>query len=240
MLLVDVTREGLLRLLPPAGEVAEIGTARGDFAAAILASNRPRRLHLIDPWEHQADAAYAADPNNLAQDDFDRRLAEVAARFAEPLAAGVVTLHRAYSPAAAAGFADASLDWIYVDGMHTRDAVLADLRGFDAKVKPGGLILGHDYTTHPDFRALGFGVVEAVNQFIAETGYTFVCLTYEGSPTYALAKDPASPMARHLFAGIMYTVQTVVEIEAAEHRRMTQHDVTGPDGKAFRTVIGFG
>ena len=239
MFLVDVEREFLLTLLPSSGEVAEIGTAKGDFAEQILARNKPRRLHLVDPWEHQADPSYSADPNNISQADFDRRYQDVVTRFTAPAATGQVVLHRAYSPAAAEHFADESLDWIYIDGMHTEAAVLADLIAFAPKVKPHGLILGHDYTTHQAFRAMGFGVVEAVNRFVTQAGYTFLALTYEGSPSYAIARNPASPAVRHFMSGILTRIQTVVEIEGIERREMTQKDVMGPDGKPFRTVIGF-
>ena len=44
---------------------------------------------------------------------------------------------------AAASFADESLAFLYVDG--DKDAVLADLRAFYGKVRPGGVVAGHDW-----------------------------------------------------------------------------------------------
>jgi len=38
-----------------------------------------------------------------------------------------------------------SLDWVYIDGCHEYEAVLADLRFFLTRVKRGGLICGDDY-----------------------------------------------------------------------------------------------
>ncbi len=239
MFLVFLSRSDLLRFLPPGGVVAEIGTAEGDFAVDILANASPRKLHLIDPWEFQSGAAYARDPNNVPQAEADARYNAVRARFAEPIAAGRVEIHRAYSPLAADGFADGYFDYVYIDGMHTKEAVLADLRGFDAKVKPDGLILGHDYTKHPGYLAMGFGVVETVNRFVIERGYEFTCLTHEGSPTYLLAKNPGSAARNHVLGGLMRKVLGVVEIVDAERREMMQRDVAGPDGKPFRTILSF-
>lgn len=239
MFLIMISRIDLLRLLPPGGVVGEIGTAEGDYAAEILAKARPSKLHLIDPWEHQAREDYARDATNVDDAQFAIRHDGVLARFAEPIATGQVVIHRAYSPAAAALFPDEYFDYVYIDGMHTEQATSADLRGFDRKVKKGGLILGHDYATHPGARAMGFGVVEAVNRFIGETGYEFCCLTYEGSPSYVIAKDPASPMRNYLLGNIMRSVPGIVEIENAERRELTQKNVVGADGKPVRMILGY-
>lgn len=239
MFLVSASRAQLLCLMEPDSVVAEVGTAAGDFAETILANAKPRRLHLIDPWEHQDRADYLPDQNNLSPEAFETRHAAVQARFAPQIASGQVVINRAYSPQAAELFADGYFDFVYIDGMHTVDAVLDDLYAFDAKVKPDGLILGHDYTTHPDYRAMGFGVVEAVNQFVVETGYELLCVTYEGSPSFVIAKDRAS-LDRHRFLGrLMHNVPMVVEIDNAERREMVHKDVLRSDGTPFRTIIGY-
>ena len=60
-------------------------------------------------------------------------------------------------------------DWVYVDAMHTYDAVLADLRAFSPLVRENGL---SPVTTTNHFAALaeGYGVIEAVNEFVKESG----------------------------------------------------------------------
>lgn len=70
---------------------------------------------------------------------------------------------------------DLSLDWVYLDADHERKAVEADLAAWYPKVRPGGLVAGHDYIVHPDF-----GVVEALSKFCANHGYT-VSLVEEGT-----------------------------------------------------------
>lgn len=62
------------------------------------------------------------------------------------------------SRAAASRFADHSIDVLYLDALHDKDFVLSELNAWLPKVRPGGIIAGHDYCT-------GFGVMEAVPQF---------------------------------------------------------------------------
>ena len=49
------------------------------------------------------------------------------------------------SVAAAATFADASVDFVFIDARHTYDAVSEDLRAWWPKIRPGGILAGHDY-----------------------------------------------------------------------------------------------
>jgi predicted O-methyltransferase YrrM len=39
---------------------------------------------------------------------------------------------------------DRSLDFVFIDAEHTTEAVLSDVQAWRDKVRPGGLILGHD------------------------------------------------------------------------------------------------
>src|SRR5579863_9495292 len=65
MLLCAINRNQLLHFLPKGGEGAEIGVAKGEFSEALLGTVQPRKLHLIDPWEHQEREDYAHDGNNV-------------------------------------------------------------------------------------------------------------------------------------------------------------------------------
>ena len=189
MLLCPIPRSQLLHYLPKGGEVAEIGVANGDFSSDILEFASPRRLHLIDPWEHQDRADYAGDANNVADAKQEARFNAVLARFRDKIDGNTVCVHRDYAEDAVSFFADRQLDWVYVDGMHTFDAAYHDLTAYQHKVKADGFIVGHDYTNNIQARQWNFGVVEAVNRFVLEFGYEFVALTLENFPTYVLCKD---------------------------------------------------
>lgn len=225
MLLCPINRIQLLQFLPSGGEVAEIGVAEGDFSAAILANAPPRRLHLIDPWEHQDREDYRPDVSNVAATEQEARYTAVRARFAAEIASGGVNLMRDYSEDAVAFFADGQLDWVYVDGMHTAEAAYRDLTLYYPKLRSGGFLAGHDYTNHAQAQAWNFGVVEAVNRFVLERGLRFIALTYEAFPTYVLAAD--GPMAQALHDTLVRHVPYVIELRdfpragRFEHRHVT-------------------
>lgn len=44
-------------------------------------------------------------------------------------------------------YASESLDFVYVDALHTRDDTESLLRAYVPKIKPGGMLAGHDYDT---------------------------------------------------------------------------------------------
>jgi hypothetical protein len=178
-LLLPMRRERLLRYLPSQARVAEIGVARGRFSAQIKSTCQPLSLTLIDPWLEQDTSIYGGDGNNAAQTEQDRRFQRVSRRFASRQC----QILRKFSADAAGEFDDGSLDWVYIDGNHSYDACLEDLRLWAAKVKNDGLILGHDFVPK-------FGVVEAVRDFIGETGFEVAALTVEHFPTYVIAKAP--------------------------------------------------
>lgn len=59
--------------------------------------------------------------------------------------------HRMLSTEAAHLYPDDSIDLVYIDANHVYDDVLADIAAWLPKVRPGGVIAGHDFTTEiPD------------------------------------------------------------------------------------------
>jgi hypothetical protein len=158
-------RERLLALLPEEGTCAEIGSWRGDFAAMILSSRRPRQLYLVDPWEYRAESEYQqawyGGPKQDGQAKMDAIHDSVADRFRPEIEAGQVLIRRARSVAAAASFSDESLDWVYIDGDHTYEGVKGDLEAYYRVVKSGGFLAGDDYSRGNWF---GDAVVRAVDE----------------------------------------------------------------------------
>ena len=74
-----------------------------------------------------------------------------------------LTAHRRLSADAAADVEDGSLDFVFIDACHSFEAVVEDLAAWWPKLKPGGLMAGHDYTNFE-------GVRRAVDQFVARHG----------------------------------------------------------------------
>jgi len=62
---------------------------------------------------------------------------------------GDVFFHRTTSAGAARVFDDASLDAVYIDADHKWWSVVQDLAAWWPKVRPGGVMLGHDFHLNP-------------------------------------------------------------------------------------------
>ncbi|HYM46137.1 MAG TPA: class I SAM-dependent methyltransferase, partial [Solirubrobacteraceae bacterium] len=139
----------MLALLPEGGVCAEIGTWRGDNAARILSSRRPRQLYLVDPWEYRTEDKYEqawfGRRARSGQQDMDAIYESVVDRFRSDIDNGQVVVKRQRSIDAAASFADDALDWVYIDGDHSYEGVKGDLEAYYRTVKSGGFLAGDDY-----------------------------------------------------------------------------------------------
>ena len=134
----DMGRDNLPELFNELGYTSgvEIGTERGIYAE-VLCSGMPN-LHLtcVDMWK--THAGYYGHRNQKRLDKYHR---EAQARL-EPFNC---TLLRAYSMDAVQQFEDKSLDFVYVDANHRIPAVVDDICAWLEKVRPGGIVAGHDY-----------------------------------------------------------------------------------------------
>jgi len=222
MLLVNTRRIELLGCVAPRGVAAEIGTAESYFAEYMLKGLKPRKLHLIDPWRFQDIPDYVQDANNTTDAEGDRRYKAVLEKFHEPILAGIVKVHRALSVKIADSFPDEYFDFIHIDGNHTYSACLADLHAFDRKVKRTGFITGHDYQTIPIARAHHNGVVQAVNCFVIETGYTLLTLTFEVAPTYIIVKNRDTEEATDFISDVAKNYLVMAQIMNVERKVFEQ------------------
>ncbi len=59
-------------------------------------------------------------------------------------------------------------------------------------------IRGHDFAVHAAARSSRFGVIQAVHEFVEETGYKLVAVTVEHFPTFVVAKNPAGATVQKL------------------------------------------
>lgn len=202
--------------------VLEIGTAEGDFANEILKVTQPRKLHLIDPWEFQDLKEYKKDPNNVSNCEAEERFTCVKERFREETELKVIEIYRNYSHSAISLFHDNCFDWIYIDGMHTFDAVIKDLWLYERKVKKEGFILGHDYANNPAAKQMNFDVVEAVNQFVKNSNWTFFGLTIEMFPTYILVHSSTKWMENDSINRMLGNLNYYIEINGLESKFFVQ------------------
>ena len=161
----DQVRAMLLRRMPKNGVCVEIGVWKGDFSEQILRLTRARELHLIDPWIFQPQFPKRMYSGNLAssQHDMDAIWEGVRQRFAQ---IDEVRVHRRFSSDLHEVLQGASLDWVYIDGNHSKPFVKQDLELSWRSLRSGGYITGDDYAWQ-DLDG-SYGVREAVEEFAAE------------------------------------------------------------------------
>ncbi len=153
------------------GRGAEIGVRDGRFSDRLLATWKGSVLISIDPWLSADPDAYV-DRSNVSQEEFEHLYLETQARLARHGARSEI--RRMTSLEAAALIPDGSLDFAYIDARHDYPSVLEDLEAWFPKVKPGGILAGHDYADI-DFGRTDFGVKSAVDEFFAARGIPVHC-----------------------------------------------------------------
>ncbi len=156
------TREELYKLVPAGADIAELGVEWGYNAAIMQWIIRPNSFLLIDSykqWTHN-------EPTDAEQ--------EAIYQFAVVRAGG--RLLRA-STHDAAGMIDDTFDFVYLDACHCYDAVKRDIADWWPKVRPGGMLAGHDY----------LGEVEAAVNSMFPNGLSY--LTQEQYPSWAVVKQ---------------------------------------------------
>jgi predicted O-methyltransferase YrrM len=114
-------------------------------------------------------------------------------KFADQIAAGQVEVNLGYSTTVVDRFAEAYFDWIYIDTDHSYRTTKLELEKYSLKVKPGGIIAGHDYIIGGWNRVVRYGVIEAVNEFCVTHHWEMIYLSLERSisPSFAIRKMDA-------------------------------------------------
>jgi hypothetical protein len=165
--LKQIARDYLLLKMPQGAVCAEIGVDEGDFSEQIIGATKPKKLHLIDPWQHldEYKGSCYGGLGPEGQSEMDRKYLKVQERFVSETKAGRAVLHRVTSEEATSLFDDSHLDWLYLDANHLYEFAKLDLELFYPKIKPGGYICGDDYGVKGWWEG---GVTKAVNEFVKE------------------------------------------------------------------------
>ena len=148
------------------GRAVEVGVKIGGYSEFMLKHWEGRELISIDPWL-PAPATEYVDKSNVDKDTHERFYERTLARLAK--FGERSTIWRMTSLEAAEAIADHSLDFAFIDARHDYESVKEDLQAWFDKIKPGGILAGHDYADghHPQGR---FGVKRAVDEFFAARG----------------------------------------------------------------------
>lgn len=136
---------------------AEIGVLYGGNTEWLLENTSPdlvEKVYGIDPYKKEffGDAAFAEVLYLKTQ----KKLQKFGKR---------CELMRLSSEAALSNFPAQTLDFVFIDGDHSYEAVHKDLKWLE-KVRPGGLLIGDDYHTS------SAGVIKAVDELCKKHHYT--------------------------------------------------------------------
>jgi predicted O-methyltransferase YrrM len=128
----------------------EIGSWRGKstayLAVEIVNSGKKIKLDCVDTWQGSLnEELHQTDPSVVNDTLFDEFVSNM-----KPVE-GYYTPVRSTSTEAANLYEDGSLDFVFIDAQHDYESVTSDIAAWISKVKPGGILAGHDLP-HPPVR----------------------------------------------------------------------------------------
>ena len=127
-------------------EGAEIGTDQGEYAEVLMKTVPKLSLLCIDPWGIGAYERGQQPESNEQQEFFENRYEETLERLTPYANCHII---RETSMEVAKIVGDNSLDFVYIDGNHDFLNVTQDIHYWYKKVRPGGILSGHDYVRYP-------------------------------------------------------------------------------------------
>ena len=126
----------------------EIGVDHADTTLCLLEQKKLGHLYAVDPYANR-EGRFKIISKLLGKQD-------------------KCTFIRDTSEGAANSLPD-EMDFIFIDGDHSYKAVKSDLNNYVPKLKSGGLLTGHDWTSVRG----NFGVVKAAEEFLVENEKLF-------------------------------------------------------------------
>ena len=129
----------------------EVGVAAGEYSEVLCQTNPQMKLHGIDPWTpHKGYRDYTRTKT------FEKLYADATTHLTKYPAYKFI---KEFSKDALKRFANNSLDFVYIDANHTEPYISQDILGWNQKIRSGGIVAGHDYTSQ---------VKNAVDKFVSD------------------------------------------------------------------------
>lgn len=160
--------------------IAELGVYEGDFSHEIMEYTDFGRLWLVDIWEGFCSSADKDGKNNTQNFDMFGTYMKLVDGFHFYDNVSVI---RGRSADFLTRIPDDYLDCVYIDSDHSYETTKEELRLSIPKVKAGGWISGHDYVY------LAPGVIQAVDEFLIETGYKIEYMSEDGCPSWFIKNN---------------------------------------------------
>lgn len=152
----------LLNKLNLINEGAEIGVQTGRFSKHILKKSRLSKLYSVDSWAKLDPSLY---PDIVNRHQIIQNIYYYITVFKLYKYRKRNSIIRDLSENASLLFEPGSLDFVYIDAIHTYEGCKKDIKLWWPKIKKGGFFSGHDYL-NGDLPQGKFGVKKAVDEFI--------------------------------------------------------------------------
>lgn len=134
---------------------AEVGVLYADTSTHLLREFPKLKLFAVDPYLPYEE--YKDDRSDTKMVQYEKIARERLSEFGDR-----AELMRMTSLEAAPLIPDGSLDFVFIDAMHTYEAVTADIKAWFPKIRKFGILAGHDFSWD--------GVKQAVNEFEQSSG----------------------------------------------------------------------
>jgi hypothetical protein len=183
MKIFETRNDMICEYCKPSSIICEIGVFCGEFAQKLL-ETQPSKLVLIDPWQGVIGSG-DVDGNNYVNYDLEKvyeKLVHVTKNIP------FIDLRRGFSDNELQLYPDNYFDFIYIDGDHSYEGCKLDLELSWKKIKPGGIIAGHDYEMNMKKAQnyYNFGVKDAVDEFCAKMNISISAKAMDGCVSYAI------------------------------------------------------
>lgn len=149
----------------------EVGTDRGGYARDICSRYPELKLYTMDPYQPYNEGSEVKDINKMIEIESEAR--ETLLKYPN-----CVFLAGTTSMQTVKRFQDDSIDFVFIDGNHEYEHVYEDIVEWTKKVKPGGIVAGHDYVENESRK---YGVIEAVNKYVEENNIDPLYILRKGS-----------------------------------------------------------
>lgn len=118
---------------------AEIGVRKGMFSKWLALKVKGLKLYCVDPYVSYEEYWEYRDQKELDSicEQAHQRLRKLNCEFVKK-----------FSMDAVKDFEDNSLDFVYIDANHAFEYVVNDIAEWSKKVRPGGVVSGHDYSDY--------------------------------------------------------------------------------------------
>jgi hypothetical protein len=150
---------------------AEIGVAYGGHAEAMVKAG-VQTLYAVDPYQpdwNGTDGYSLPDGTNFGKQEYEELFLHALHRLRR--AGNKPDLMRMTS-AEAWSIVREPLDFVFIDAKHTYENLYHDIAIWQQRVKPGGIIAGHDFD-HPSYPDIRRAVEEHFKKWTVEDGYVW-------------------------------------------------------------------